>query len=229
MITLIKISNREIIDIVKYSDDKAIIVEKLPLGDIGQYKVNYFVLNFNNGDKEVITKNAYLLKKFGNAFHSISEKVINYVQCDAIVFPNKNTLVTYPNGQAGYFTPDGELKWSGELKYNDSFCCSAAADDDYFWNCCPNENCVIRYSADKLKVDIRIGSKDSNTFISPFFASADDNYVYVCCDNDKVRKIDKKNLAVSDVKGKYSGLKKFYKYGRFSIICTSDGAFIDKD
>ena len=49
---MIKISNREIIDVVKYGSNKAIFVEKRPLFDEGgRYKVNYFVLNFDTGEK----------------------------------------------------------------------------------------------------------------------------------------------------------------------------------
>ena len=66
---MIKISNREIIDVVKYGSNKAIFVEKRPLFDEGgRYKVNYFVLNFDTGEKEVITKNAYLMQKFGTHY-----------------------------------------------------------------------------------------------------------------------------------------------------------------
>lgn len=226
---MLKISNKEIIDVVKYSDDKAIIVEKKPLGDLNQYKANYFVLNFNNGSKEVITKNAYLLKKFGSSFEKISDTIANYVQCDASVLPNRNCIIVFPNGQAGLFNNEGNVKWNGELVYNESPVSGIAIDGDYFWSCCTGQNCVIRYNADNIKVDIRIGGKDANTFIRPTFVSADDKYIYVCCDNIKVRKIDKSNFTVSDINRSYVGLKKFYKYGRFSIVCTSDGAYIDKD
>ena len=46
---MIKISNREIIDVLKYSDDKVILVEKKPNVDASGYGVNYFILNFSTG------------------------------------------------------------------------------------------------------------------------------------------------------------------------------------
>lgn len=225
---MIKISNREIIDVVKYSPTKAIIVEKKPISEFGQYRLSYFVLNFENGDKEVITKNAYLMKKFGSSFKKITETIANYAECDSTILPNRNVLLVFPNGQLGMFDTGGELKWNNELKYNEKIVNGLAPDGDYFWSCCKEENCVIRYNAENINVDIRVGSNEAETFIKPSFVSADDRYIYVCCNGAKVRKIDKSNFTVSDVK-EYTDLKKFYKHNEFSIICTTIGAYIDKD
>lgn len=221
---MIKISNKEIIDVVKYSNTKAIIVEKKPLADFNQYKLNYFVLNFENGEKEVITKNAYLLKKLGSSYKKITETIANYAECDSAILPNRNVLLVFPNGQLGMFDSNGDMKWNDQISYNECVVNGLAIDGDYFWSCCKDENCVIRYNADNINVDIRVGSKEAETFIRPNFVSADDDNIYVCCDSNKVRKIDKSNFTVSDVKD-YFNLKKFYKYGRFSIICTTDVAY----
>lgn len=224
---MVKISNKEIIDVIKYSNNKAIFVEKNPMVN-GQYKISYFILNFENGEKEAITKSAYLLKKFGNGFNTITDAISNYADCDAAIFPDRTTFIIFSNGQAGLFTSQGELKWNGELDYNEKPLTSVAMDNDYFWTCCKDENAVIRYSCDNLKVDLRIGGAESETFLKPSFASADDKYIYVCCNSNQVRKIDKGNFTISDVSGVFYDLKRFYKFGEFSIICTSDGAFIDK-
>lgn len=225
---MIKISNREIIDVVKYSPTKAIIVEKKPLSALGQYTLSCFVLNFENGDKEVITKNAYLMKKFGSSFDKITDKIANYAECDSAILSNRDVLLVFPNGQLGMFNSDGELKWNNELSYNEKVVNGLAPDGEYFWSCCKDENCVIRYNAENINVDIRVGSKDAETFIRPNFVSADDEFIYVCCNGSKVRKIDKSNFTVSDVK-EYADLKKFFKHNEFSIICTSGGCYIDKD
>lgn len=226
---MIKISNKEIIDIVRYNEEKVIFVEKNPLDVVGKFKVKYFILNLSNGDKEVITKSAYLLKKFGSSYDVITKKLIDFVQCDCAIFPSKNVFVNYPNGQTALFNPFGEMKWNGTLNYNGSACSTCAIDGDYFWSCCRDENCVIRYSADSINVDIRIGSKESNTFNKPIFASADEKGVYICCEDGRVRMINKSTLDVIDIASNVPDLKKFYKFGKFSIICASSGAYIEKD
>lgn len=227
---MIKISSREIVDVVRFEENKAIIVEKKPIVDEpGKYKVGYFVINFDAGEKEVITKNAYLRKKFGTNYQTLIEKIGNFVQCEASVLSDKSVLVIYPGGQSGLFDANAELVREGLLSYNDSPAYGIAEDGDYFWCCCPGENCAIRYLSDGIKLDIRIGGKESSTFPNPHFISSDSDYVYVCCEHNRVRKIDKSNFSVSDISKKYDDLQRFYKFGEYSIVCTSNAAYLDKD
>ena len=53
-----KITNKEIIDVVKFSDDKLVFVQKNPLSDSMQSKIDYYIINFAKGEKEVVTKKA---------------------------------------------------------------------------------------------------------------------------------------------------------------------------
>jgi len=226
---VIKISSREVIDIVRYSESKIIFAEKVPLPQMNQYKVNYFILNFDSGEKEVITKRAYLLKKFGYAFEKISETIADFVQCEAVILADKSVLVIFPNGQSGLFDREGNMLWNKELRYNDSVVSSLAYDKDAFWCVCENENCVIRYSTDNFTIDIRVGSKEADTFQRPQFVSADEKNVYVCCKDNRVRSISKDNLIVSDVRGDFENIQRYYRFGRFSILCKADGTYIDKE
>ena len=42
------ITTKEIVDVIKYNDESVIIVEKLPLPNGTQYKVQYSVINFKS-------------------------------------------------------------------------------------------------------------------------------------------------------------------------------------
>ena len=159
---MIKISTKEIVDVLKYDDGKAVLVEKQPLLNTTQFKARYSVIDFENKTKEVLTKNAYLFKKFGSAYTKISEIIPNFVQCDAAVLYDRRVLAVYPNGEAGIFDREGELVWSGYFKYHDNAVCSLALDGKYFWCICPAESCAIRYSCQNMQVDLRIGGKDNH-------------------------------------------------------------------
>ena len=95
-----KISNYEVIDIIPYGMDSAIIVEKKPFGGIGQFKAGYSVINFKTGKKEALTTGAYLFNKFGSNYVKISQSISNFVQCESAVLYDKRVFVIYPNGEA---------------------------------------------------------------------------------------------------------------------------------
>ena len=162
-----QISTKEIVDLFAYNKDSAVLVEKRPLPGNAQYKVNYSVVNFATGEQEVITKSAYLLRKFGSAFQKISTAIPNFVQCDAAVLYDRRVLVIYPNGEAGIFDREGTLEWNGIFQYHDAPVKHLALEEKYFWSVCPGENAVIRYACQNMKVDLRIGGKDAQTFVNP--------------------------------------------------------------
>ena len=220
------ISKKEIIDVVKYSDTSAIIVEKLPLATPTQYKVQYSVVDFVNKSIDVSTKSAYLLKKFGTNFKRISEIIPNFVQCEASVLYDRRVLAIYPNGEAGIFDREGELEWSGCFDYHESPIKCLALEGKYFWSVCPNENCVIRYSSQNMKVDLRIGGAEAKTFVNPSHVSCDSGDLYVCCDNNRVRKIDGTNYTVSDYLNFTNTVKKYYKFGDYAIAVLADGTYV---
>lgn len=220
------ISKKEIVDVVKYSDTSAIIVEKLPLAGNAQYKVQYSVVDFENKSIDVSTKSAYLLKKFGPNFKRISEIIPNFVQCEASVLYDRRVLAIYPNGETGIFDRDGELEWSGAFDYHEKPIKCLALEGKYFWSICPSENCVIRYSCQNMKVDLRIGGIDAKTFVNPSHISFDSGDLYVCCDNNKVRKIDGNNYTVSDYLVFNDKINRFYKYNDYAIVVMANGTYI---
>jgi len=222
-----KITNKEIIDVVRFSKDKLVFAEKNPLADNLQYNANYYIVNFATGEKEVVTKKAYMLKKFGSAYEKICDKISDYIQCEAMILSDKSVLIVFPNGQAGLFDAQGELLWIKDFRYNNKPVFSLAQDGEYFWCVCKEENCVMRYNADNFTVDIRIGSNDNSSFNAPHFASSDEDYVYICCNENKVRKIDKKTLIVSDVETNIPSLQRFYRFKGYSIFCCSDGLYFE--
>lgn len=220
------ITTKEIVDVVRYSDTSAIIVEKLPLANPSQYKVQYSVVNFEEKSIDVSTKSAYLLKKFGSNFKRISEIIPNFVQCDAAVLYDRRVLAIYPNGEAGIFEREGELEWSGTFDYHEKPIKCLALEGKYFWSICPQENCVIRYSAQNMSVDLRIGSIDAQTFISPTHICYDEGDIYVCCDGNKVRRIDGGNYTVSDYLNFSNNVKSYYKFGDYALVVMPDGTYV---
>ncbi len=223
---MIRVSTKDIIDILPYGDGKAILVEKKPLVNSAQFKAEYSVIDFENKSKNVLTKNAYLLKKFGSSFKEISETIPNFVQCDAGILYDKRVLVIYPNGEAGIFSREGELSWSGYFNYHDEIGSGLALDGKYFWSICPSENSVIRYYSQTMQVDLRIGGKDASTFLNPTHISADSGDIFVCCGGNKVRRIDGNDFTVSDYLNFDEQIKQYHRFDNHSIAVLSSGTYL---
>ena len=214
-----QISTKEIVDLFAYNKDSAVLVEKRPLPGNAQYKVNYSVVNFATGEQEVITKSAYLLRKFGSAFQKISTEIPNFVQCDAAVLYDRRVLVIYPNGEAGIFDREGTLEWNGMFQYHDAPVKHLALEEKYFWSVCPGENAVIRYACQNMKVDLRIGGKDAQTFVNPQHICQYNGDLYVACGGNKIRKIDGMDYTVSDYRTFSQQVKRYHKFGQYALWC----------
>lgn len=223
------ISTKEIADIINYNDESVVLVEKLPLPNGTQYTVQYSVVNFKTKSIDVLTKSAYLLKKFGSNFNKISEAMPNFVQCDAAVLYDRRVLAVFPNGEAGIFDREGELEWSGIFDYHNERVKHLALEGKYFWSVCPKENCVIRYSSQNMGVDLRIGGKDTDTFVNPTHISFDGKDLYVCCDSNKVRKIDGGSFTVSDYLNFTDSIKQYFKFGNYSVAVMASGTYVLED
>ena len=226
---MIRIRPKEILDVLKYDENTAVLVEKNPLANTTKFKARYSVIDFEKKTKEVLTKNAYLLKKFGSAFQQISETIPNFVQCNAAILYDRRVIVLYPNGEAGVVVREGQRAWSGFFKYHEKTVNSLALDGKYFWCICPAENCAIRYSSQNMQVDLRIGSKDAETFKNPTHISVDGGDVYVCSGTNMVRKIDAMEITVSDYLNFEETIHRFYKFGDYAIAVLSSGTYLLED
>ena len=192
-----QISTKEIVDLFAYNKDSAVLVEKRPLPGNAQYKVNYSVVNFATGEQEVITKSAYLLRKFGSAFQKISTEIPNFVQCDAAGLYDRRVLVMH-----------------------------LALEEKYFWSVCPGENAVIRYACQNMKVDLRIGGKDAQTFVNPQHICQYNGDLYVACGGNKIRKIDGMDYTVSDYRTFSQQVKRYHKFGQYALVVLESGTYL---
>lgn len=221
-----RITGSEVIDLIQYSNG-FIFAEKVPLpNDYKRYKVSYSVYDFNSRQIQKITKGAYLLKKFGPSYKQIAEQLNNYVVCSTITLYDRRTLILYPTGEAGIFARDGDLVWSGEYAYHDYPIRSLATDGKYFWSVVPHENCILRYNTHNMKVTLRIGSREADTFISPEHISLSDNTFYVCCGNGKVKAVDAGNYAVKDYLRFDEPVHMFLKIGNNRVACLNSGMYV---
>ena len=77
-----------------------------------------------------------------------------------------------------------------------------------------------------MGVDLRIGGKETDTFLNPTHVSLNENDIFVCCDNNKVRRIDSNNYTVSDYLNFTDSIKSYFKFGDFAIAVMASGTYV---
>lgn len=225
MIILTRITDNEVIDIVPYNDG-FMFSSKIPLTG-KKYKITYAAFQFASASIQPVTKNAYLLRKFGASYQTVSEQLGNTVTCDVGVLYDKRLLVLYPSGEAGIFAKDGELCWSGDYFYHEAPVRSIAVDGKYFWCTVPDKNCVIRYNAHSMKVSLRIGNEAATTFGAPMHISVADGLLYTSCyTTGKVKTINTSDYSVKEYIRFNEPVKRFFVHKKQQVACLESGIYL---
>ena len=112
------------------------------------------------------------------------------------------------------------------FQYHDSPVKHLALEEKYFWSVCPGENAVIRYACQNMKVDLRIGGKDAQTFVNPQHICQYNGDLYVACGGNKIRKIDGMDYTVSDYRTFSQQVKRYHKFGQYALVVLESGTYL---
>lgn len=220
-----KLMDIDIADIIPFS--KGIIVARQDTLRSGETRISFITYDVKLERPSQSTKGAYLLNKFGAAYEKITEKLDDYLSCDAAVLPNKHVAVAYTTGELGLFDEDGNLYWTGDLQYRDCPVSSVAAEKKYLWCVVPDNNCVVRYSPVTEKIVLRIGGDSSTAFSTPVSIANYGDTLYICnYKSCKIRTIDLKNFSVSDYKEFEEPVYRYIRTNDREIVELESGVYM---
>ena len=212
-------------DIIAFSN--GIIFTKKRVLENGSVKVNFYGYDIKRMQKTPVTKSVYLLNKYGPEYKKIAEQLGDYVSCDADVMTSKHSIVVYDSGEAGIFSPEGEMVWTSDLMYQGCEICGVAVDGRDFWSVVPQKNCVVSYSVSHKKFSMRIGSPDSTTFQHPVSISKYDDELFICnTDSRKVRTINLKDFSVNDYRIFDEPVYKYLRSCGKEIVVLQSGVYV---
>lgn len=185
MIKIVGLEN--IVDLIPFSSGILFVIKDGQLK--GTSKVSFYSFDVKTKSIASVTKNAYLLTKFGASFHAVSSQLGDYISCDSVKLWNGNTFVIYSNGDTGLFSQDGRLLKTDQvtyelpsirnredMKYPARDC---AAYNNEIWCVVPDMNCIVQYSLVKNRIKMRIGGDKSNTFDEPLAVCVYGDSLYV--------------------------------------------------
>jgi hypothetical protein len=222
---MLKIVSLDIVDLLSFpSGILFVLKENLENGSV---KVSFYSFDIATQSIASVTKNAYLLTKFGSAFAPIAKQLGDYVSCDAAKLWNGHTFIIYSTGEMGIFDEAGALVRTGDLNYADAPARDVAVDNNFIWSAVPSKNMIVKYSLLQNRVVMRIGEPGANTFVTPVSVAAYDNYLYVCCkEARKIRRVRLSDFTVQEYKEFDEPVFKYLRVGSTEFVVLESGVYM---
>lgn len=132
-----------------------------------RYLTSFKFFDFITNSAAVITKDVYLLAKFGKNFEEITPKVNDIIHSRSAFLPGSKVFVCERDGRAMIFGADGSLKWKGFVKYKGFGPSDITVDSQFIWCAFPESNAVIKYNTNSMRQDFVIGGSASGGLNEP--------------------------------------------------------------
>lgn len=222
---MIKVVSLDILDLIGFSSGILFVLKENNSSEA--VKVSFYSFDIKTKSIATVTKNAYLLTKFGSSYAPIANQLGDYVSCDAAKLWNGQTFVIYSSGEIGIFDESGNLKITSDLTYRNSPARDVAVDNNYIWSVVPEQNLIIKYSLLQNRVIMRIGGDDSQTFSHPVSVDEYDGMLYVCNkDSHKIRRVNLSNYNVEDYKEFDEPIYKYIRVDKHEFVILESGVYL---
>lgn len=154
--------------------------------------VEYRMISAETNEVSRVSKNVFLLVKFGPGHRAAEMQVNNHLTCRACVLDNGKTFIVEEDASAKLLSEDGVAEWVGSVKYKDEVPCFLTFDGKNIWVSFTEHNTLIRMDVAAMREELRIGGRDGDkNFDGPAGIFADGEDLYVT--NEKSKKIWKIN------------------------------------
>lgn len=172
--------------------DKVFSLHPLPDGFLYSYlieqegeqvKVGYKMVSFSSGKISNVTKNIYMLTKYGGSYKNFISKIKNYLTCFALPLENGQCFVIETSGSAVLYGAEGEEIWTDTLLYKKSAPGGVAVNENSLWISFTDSNALIRYDLKTLRQELRIGGEHS-PFIKPTSLFPAGSKIFICSKED---------------------------------------------
>lgn len=222
---MIKVVSLDILDLIGFQSGVLFVLKENQNSD--SVKVSFYSFDIETKSIATVTKNAYLLTKFGSAYAPIANQLGDYVSCDAAKLWNGHTFVIYSTGETGIFDEQGNLIKTADLTYREAPARDVAVDNNYIWSVVPEHNLIIKYSLLQNRVIMRIGGDESNTFNCPVAVSEYDGFLYICNKNSKkIKRLNLKTFLVEDYKEFDEAVYNYVKVGQNEFVILDSGVYL---
>lgn len=192
----------------------------------GQSVIAFREHSFDTGQNSLVTKNVYLMNKFGQNFEFFANNLPDYINCKAIKLHNGNTLIVNYDGEAQIFNKSTELKWSGSLKHKGFSPADVVADKDYVWCSYPESNAAIKYNINSMQQTFKIGGSASGGLNEPFgLWIAENELIITSSATAQLLSINLDTFQAKEMVGVYEPSLQYIKVDSNEVVLTRTGIY----
>ncbi len=193
----------------------------------GKVKGEFFGYAAANDKTVPITKWVYFEAKFGGAYKEITSQLKDYVSCECGVLTGGDAILLYPDGDFGVFNARGVATFTGRLEYHGETVNGVAPDGRNFWGVVPEMNCVICYSIDDKRVQMRIGSRAATAFEKPVAIVRYGDTLFISNESSrKVRTVSLVDYSVADYLKFEEPVKRFFVANKKEFVHLESGVYL---
>ena len=188
--------------------------------------VCYKMVSFENGVATDVARNIYLLSKFGSNYNQAVTFSDNHITTSSLPLQNGKVFTCTAQGNAYLLDDEGQLLWSGELKYKGKVPSAIAIHKNSLWACFKEFNVLLRFNIATMREELRIGGNLS-PLNSPTGIFIDGDTAIVSSSGDKkLVKIDLNSYTVSDYKEFEEPIYNYIKVKGFEMVLLDSGLYL---
>ena len=172
-----------------------------------------------------VTKNVYLLAKFGSNYHSVVKIVDNYITVKAINLPTGKLFLCEQSGNCYLIDGDGSVLWTGSIAYKDSPPSDIALYDNCVWASFKDSNVLIRFNLATMREELRIGGERS-PFSGPRGIFVDENIAVISNTlSNSLTKVNLDNYTVEQYYEFEKSVRAYVKVDGYEYVLLEDGIY----
>ncbi len=121
--------------------------------------VSYKMMDFERMTFTPVTRNVYLLSKFGNLFEQFDGNPDEFLNVRSVFLPDHRLLTVDAQGNATVYALDGKKEQTFAMTFEGCPPDSLVAGETCIYASFPDACAVVRYHGESLRPEMRIGGK----------------------------------------------------------------------
>ncbi len=188
--------------------------------------ISYKMLDFERSSFNPVTRNVYLLSKFGNRFEQFEEKTEELITAKTLFFPERYLMICNSKGMASLYTADGALRYQRSLVYGGEVPYDVVLGENCFWASYPQNGAVIRYALHNLRQEIRIGGGASRLPSPKGMFYLHGTLLFCSPSEKKVFGLNPFTFEMEEYHTFHEPVHNYYKYNSQEVVVMDSGVYL---